>query len=113
MTVQQLIRRMRELYDGFNGRASDADLWTLQDVVGLMPDDVLAIYRDHDGSARRPERGDACLPARLMPIDEVVELQPALHDALSQNAMIGRIAWLWADDQSNYAGLYTDGPLAG
>src|SRR5205085_1865357 len=26
---------------------------------------------------------------------------------------IGRIAWLWSDDNSNFAGLYTDGPLAG
>jgi hypothetical protein len=113
MTVQQLIRRMREMYDGFNSRASDSDLWTLQDAVGLLPDDLLRVYRDHDGAARRPQRGAAILPARLLPIDEAVELQPALNDVLSQAAMIGRIAWLWADDNSNYVGLYTSGPLEG
>jgi hypothetical protein len=113
MTVAQLIRRMRELYDGFNGRASDSELWKLQDAVGLLPDDVLAIYRDHDGAARRPGRGEAYLPARLMPIDEVVEHQPLLDAAMAQSVMIGRIAWLWTDDNSNYVGVYTSGPLEG
>ena len=113
MTTPQLIRRMRELYDGFNGRASDSDLWRLQDAVGLLPDDVLSIYRDHDGSASLPARGSARLPARLLPIDEVIVIQPELFELLSQGPLIGRIAWLWADDHSNFAGLYTDGPLEG
>jgi hypothetical protein len=102
---------MREMYDGFNGRAADSELWRLQDAVGLLPDDLLALYRDHDGSASIPSRGEARLPARLMPIDDVIEMQPALAEALAQATTIGRVAWLWTDDNSNVAGVFTSGPL--
>src|SRR5215218_10336945 len=113
MTTPQLIRRMRELYDGFNGRASDADLWRLQDAVGLLPAEVLTIYRDHDGSGRLPRRGDARLPARLLPVDEVLQVQSAIESAMAEAPSLGRIAWLWTDDNSNYAGVYTSGPFEG
>lgn len=118
--MTNLIRRLRDDYQGFRAPAEDAVLTRLNEAVGPLPDDVLALYRDHDGSEYCPESAtsDGVLPARLMPIEEAIETQPNVRDAWLRMDSVevpaaGEIAWLWTDDNSNYVGVYTSGPLRG
>ncbi|HEX4072025.1 MAG TPA: hypothetical protein VHX68_12665 [Planctomycetaceae bacterium] len=46
-----------------------------------------------------------------MPVREVLDTCAALSAIDEPIPQIGSIAWLWTDDNSNYAGIYVDGPL--
>jgi hypothetical protein len=103
--------KTRSLFDGFNPPASEADLTELRRVVGPVPDDVLLLYQDHDGSKRLPRRGGTALTARLMPVAEMLKNQSLMDRVPIPKA--GTVVWLWTDDNSNYCGIYADGPLQG
>src|SRR4051812_31671110 len=104
---------MRRKYDGFNQSASEEDLAEFESKFSPIPKDVRTIYRDHDGSGELPRGGEALLPVRLMPIGEALEAQRELNSAFHDAPKAGRIVWFWTDDNSNYAGVYTDGMLEG
>ncbi len=46
-----------------------------------------------------------------MPVREVLDTGAALSAIDEPIPQVGSIAWLWTDDNSNYAGIYVDGPL--
>jgi hypothetical protein len=71
---------------------------------GAPPAQLIDLYRYCDGAS---ERGDAYL--RPLPISEVIG-SPDFGPALLQR---WRAVLCFADDESNYAGVYTSGPLAG
>lgn len=71
---------------------------------------------------RRYERFDGIpagalghLPFRLMPLDEVVELNRAVRNGTSISAVLRKygVVLVYADDQSNHAGVFSAGPLYG
>jgi hypothetical protein len=111
MALPDLLRQLRDRYDGFNPPATAADLARLQSTLGPLPDEVLALYRDHDGSPAAPLRDGAWLPTRLLPTNEALDITQTLRSF--DNPSLGDVAWLWTDDNSNYAGVYTTGPAAG
>ena len=76
----------------------------LRESVGWLPDEVLALYRNAEG-----EDGDSFV--RLMEIEEVLKTNANLLSA--GFAQVGPVSWFWTDDNSNYCGIYTDGPLKG
>jgi hypothetical protein len=111
--MNEVIRRLRETCEGFGEPASEAALLRL---AGALPDgagrELLALYRDHDGSAEPLSVRGHPLAARLMSIEEALETTEDLADTLEGEAP-GTALWAWADDQSNYAGVFTSGPLTG
>lgn len=115
VSLDQLIRRLRAEYDGFNRPASDADLARLNQTLGPLQEDALTLYRDHDGSSELPQRreDEEPLPVRLMPITEAIKNQQQLDEYHTGWPPIGRIAWLWTDDNSNYVGIYASGTFEG
>lgn len=117
MPIAELIREMRRRFDAdcFLEPPDPSTIKELQRMTGPLPADALALYADHNGSDSDPvnQRTGARLPGRLLPIEEAIENQQALASPLSEYPSAGRIAWLWYDDTSNYAGIYTDGPLKG
>ena len=113
MAIDDLLRRMRDTFGPFNDPAGEADLRSLQKALGPLPEDVLRLYRDHDGSNAAPPPGEAWLPARLLPVREAIETNAELTAAFADEPRAGEIAWLWTDDNSNYVGVYTSGELKG
>lgn len=111
MSMITHISTLRSKFSGFNPPAIEKDISSLLDTVGHINDDAIAIYRDHDGSNELPEIGDKRLGARLMPIAEVIQFHEAIRKLPDSFTSVGNIAWLWTDDNSNYAGVYTGGPL--
>jgi hypothetical protein len=69
---------------------------------GPVHPDVVALYADHDGM---DEVGD--LHWRLMPSSEAIAT-----NAHGLDGTVG-VHWFWTDDESNYVGIFADGPLAG
>ncbi|MGA2851053.1 MAG: hypothetical protein ABSE46_18785 [Terracidiphilus sp.] len=110
-TLQEVIEKARSTTEGFNPPAEENDLARFQQIVGSLPEDVLALYRNHDGSKRLIRPYSAKLTARLIPIAEALENQLLLNRVSIPKA--GTVAWLWTDDNSNYCGVYTDGLLQG
>jgi hypothetical protein len=103
--MQELIQQLRASGLGFNQPLSEEGIERLEhNLECRLPEDVVALYRDHDGHQRC-----GALIWRLLPSSEVVRL----HKELFQDW--GRIGlrFFWYDEQSNYAGLYVDGPLQG
>ena len=113
MSIRHLIQQMRERYDGWSARPSADESAVFLRAFGALPSEVIELYEDHDGTATLPRRGDAWLPVRLMPMREAIETQPALGELTASVADVGRIVWLWSDDNSNYLGVYTTGRLTG
>src|SRR5262249_6910491 len=109
MELRKVISDLRSRFGGFNSSASAADLSELQASISFVPEDVLAVYRDHDGSPSLPESNGLRLAARLMPIAEVIKTERAMRGYTNTLAKAGELAWLWTDDNSNYCGIYTDG----
>jgi hypothetical protein len=109
--LQKVLEEVRSLYNGFNPPASEESLTELQSSVGPLSDEVVALYRDHSGSNGLPERGRSALTARLMPVAEVLTTQVAMNRL--RIPKIGAAICLWTDDNSNYCGVYTEGPLSG
>ena len=112
MTLREIIRETRAIVSGFNPPAGDRALENLRGVVGRIAEDVLEIYRDHDGSDAIPIVDGFPLAARLMPVKQVLKVQ-AMFAGAKDLPKCGTVLWLWTDDNSNYCGVYADGPLAG
>src|SRR5439155_16487417 len=108
-----LIEEIRAQVDGFNPPATETDLARLHDMVGHLPDDLLLIYRDHDGSVYLPSRDPVRRTARLMPIAEVLRTKQEMAPFAKDLPAEGCVTCFWTDDNSNYCGIYTDGPLSG
>lgn len=113
MELRDLILSMRTRYDGWGERASAGDFGEFLECTGILPAEILELYEDHNGTPGLPSRGDAWLPVRLMPMLEAMEVQAPLAEFTAMLSGVGRIAWLWADDNSNYLGIYTTGRLVG
>lgn len=111
--MKTLIAQMRSDYDGWNSKPAFSELVEFRRLIGALPVDVLSLYQDHDGSPALPRRGDAFLPVRLLPMREALDVQRWLAERTARLADVGRIVWLWTDDNSNYAGIYTTGMLEG
>lgn len=113
MELGKMIWRIRSEFSGFNPPASQEALARLQASLGHLPEGVRALYLDHDGSDDFPEANGIRLAARLMTIAEVIQTRHAMAAHANRLCKLPEIAWLWTDDQSNYCGIYTDGPLSG
>jgi hypothetical protein len=116
MPPEELTNVIREIHarlEGFNPPATENELSRLCDTLGFIPEEISLIYRDHNGSADLPRCGMAQLTARLMPIDEVLDTKRAMVPFAKSLASVGSVTWFWTDDNSNYCGIYTDGPLTG
>jgi len=111
--MEQLLAGLRAIYAGFNPPASEEDLAQLEEITGPLPEDLLRLYRDHDGVSPDLRSDRQPWPARLMPIEEVLRTHDAFIPILDSNPTAGNLTFLWTDDNSNYCGLYTDGPLQG
>lgn len=106
VSIDELIREYHELPLDFNPAATEAELRTLQRRIGVaLPVELIALYRDHNGAA--PQATPAL---RFMSTDEV----RAFHAATAEHLWteLG-VRYFWTDDNSNYAGVYLDGPLTG
>ncbi len=71
-----------------------------------FPEDLLVLYQDHNGMSASKE----WLPMRLMSLEEVLEFHKVV---LEYGWDLWGLRVFWTDDNSNYAGLYITGPLAG
>jgi hypothetical protein len=113
VTLLEMVEEFHTESTSFNLPASTEDLSDLKRAFNCLPDQALLLYKDHNGSDQIPQVGDRKIAARLMPIKEVIETQAALTVLRGSVPTIESPAWLWTDDNSNYIGLYTDGPLRG
>lgn len=113
MNLRKVIAELRTKFGGFNSPASATGLAELQASIGLVPEDVRVVYEDHDGSPNLPKSNGSRLVARLMPIAEAIETGHQMRYMANSLAKVGRVAWLWTDDNSNYCGVYTNGSLRG
>jgi len=101
VNLREIIKEFRTEFANLNMPASTEDLRDLEHAIGGLPDQVLILYRDHNGSAQLPQVRDRKLAARLMPIEEVITTQAALNRLRDSLPTIGALAWLWSDDNSN------------
>lgn len=76
---------------------------------GPPPEAVTDLYACANGSSDAPVHEEQHAPCRLMPVSEVQEVYAELSaiDAV----MLCNPIWLFTDDNSNYAGVYSDHPL--
>jgi hypothetical protein len=107
----EIIAQLRSGVGGLNSPATEEDLAELSRICGKLPPEVWQLYRNHDGSDGLPRAGKRPLVARLMPVHEACDTCAALSEIDEPIPQVGSIAWLWTDDNSNYAGVYVDGPL--
>jgi len=77
-----------------------------QELDCLFPEALLALYTDHNGMPASKE----WLPMRLMSLEEVTDFHQVV---LEYGWDLWGLRVFWTDDNSNYAGLYITGPLAG
>jgi hypothetical protein len=113
MNLEDAITRIQSQFDGLNPPANEDALSRFRDNVGWLPDEVVSFYRNHDGSAQRLCRGDIWLPARPMPIGEVLETRATMEGLGYNLSAVGTVILFWTDDNSNYLGVYMDGLLRG
>ena len=112
--MHPLIGQLRDEFPGWNGPASNEAMDRLQELaVGSLPQDLIGLYRHHDGAPQLQLSGTRMLPARLMPIDEVEKSEKKSRQWLKTFPALGNVLWLWNDDNSNLVGLYTTGPARG
>jgi hypothetical protein len=107
----EIIAQLRAGVGGLNSPAQEENLAELSRICGKLPSEVLQLYRNHDGSVGSLRVGKRQLVARLMPVREVLDTCAALSAIEDPIPQVGSIAWLWTDDNSNYAGIYVNGPL--
>jgi hypothetical protein len=114
-SLVDMLDMLRAGFDGFNEPASERELSKLQEIAGPMPEEVLTIYRRYNGTpAPLAPPGWRWLSIRLMPIMEALGVCMAIDEGLDYPIpKLGSVIWLWTDDNSNYCGLYLDGPAAG
>lgn len=72
-----------------------------------FPEDIRALYERHNGAGHI--NGDAeLLSPRLMPLAEVQSFFEETREFMNPE-----VRFFWTDDNSNYVGVYVDGPLLG
>ena len=111
-TADNLANRLRSLGVSLRPPASATAIANAERTIGLsLPAEVRALYEASDGSdwVQSP-----AIDFRPMRLDEILELTRWL-DGLRSSVIYRRFGALfcWTDDNSNHAGLYTRGPLAG
>lgn len=109
-----LLKRFDAFAEELNPPASSRDLTRLKKLFGGdVPGDLLQVYRHHNGADSCPMVDDILLPVRLIPIHELPEIQELMVPVWARTERLGNVVWLWSDDNSNYVGLYTSGPVKG
>ena len=111
--MDERIQQLRSYPLRFNRGATLAECKALEgNLACRLPSDLLAVYLDHNGADLNDEDDEESkdLPFRLMPINEVRELNTLMQER--EVAKLG-IRLFWTDDNSNYAGLYVEPPLTG
>jgi hypothetical protein len=107
------LAQLRSRCLGFNSRAESNALQALIRELGDLPDEVLQLYGDHDGSDSIPKCAGEWMPGRLLPVREAIETNAGCSDVVDFMPKPGKVALLWTDDNSNYMGVYTSGLLSG
>lgn len=113
MDLREIIQAIRAEFTDLNPPAGAEDLSELERLFGGLPEQVLMLYRDHNGSNGIPHLNGRRLAARLMPIREVLKIQTAMAALSDRLPTVAPVMWLWADDNSNYCGVFTEGTLSG
>jgi hypothetical protein len=49
----------------------------------------------------------------MLPVDEVIQTHTTMMPYVDAMPKVGPVTWCWTDDNSNYCGILTDGPLSG
>ena len=111
MSLEEVLCRIRQELPELNPPATADELRTLQANIGPVPRDVLTLYQDHNGSRFAQGTQAGKLVARLMPIDEAIKTGVAIRRLGDRVPSAEHVVWLWTDDNSNYCGAYTQGPL--
>jgi len=107
--VQRLIERFLALGLPVEPALSDQRVQRLaQQLAAEIPAPVQELYRAFGGL---PSPSD--FPMRLMPPDEVVEIANVLADQAEWLHPATQARYFWTDDNSNYAGVFVEGPLVG
>src|SRR5262245_32731200 len=109
--MNDLIRRLRAFEIECNPPASPKQLKALETEFNApLPNDLRALYRDHNGMA--DARGT--LPLRLLSLDEVRSERETLGLFLETFEWSDRgLVLFFSNDNSDYAGVYLSGPMAG
>jgi hypothetical protein len=78
---------------------------------GTIQPELAELYRSYDGVSDCAEE----MLFRLMPLDEVIEINERFSSGFEISEVLARhhLRWFWSDDESNYLGMFTDGALAG
>jgi len=95
--------------DAANAAATEADLADAEAALGiLMPEEVKNLYRKYNGI---PEYKTKILPFHLLPLSEVLQI----NGVFRKDPIVKKYSLLcfWGDDESNYAGMFVDGPFRG
>src|SRR5436190_23470064 len=113
--VQELIARLEAAGFRFRPGASPAQIQRLEKAIGgALPAELAALY--HHGNGMRPfdygrldEEEASSERFRLMSTREAADEHEDLEPC--RVSIAGRRCF-WTDDESNYAALYVEGPLA-
>jgi hypothetical protein len=100
-------------YEGLNAPAPAATIERLVRAFPDAPEDLLALYREHDGARRLRRRSGDALVGRLLPIDEALETNAIFASTFEFEPLPGRVLWAWTDDNGSHAAVFLDGPLKG
>ncbi len=73
MSLQSVMQQFRIEVQGLRPAANEEDLARLRRSCGPLPEQVVTLYQDHDGSDRYLAIPRKTLPLRLMPIAEVLK----------------------------------------
>ena len=115
--MQDIIARLRQWKVDYRPPATTAQLGALLEVARHpLPEELLQIYADHDGSDDRFAKDGTYLPVRLMPAEEAALHTTEAREMLADYehvASAGEFIALWTDDNGNYVGAYVNGPLRG
>ena len=112
--LDSLLARLRAFNLSFNRPASAVEVSLLGGAIRCkVPDDLRRVYLNHNGYRRLHPP-----PWRLLSIPEAIRANDGFFDP-EEDAFDEPAAWpqslrfFWTDDNSNHAGLYVRGPLAG
>ncbi len=112
--MQRVLERLEALYSCGNPPASSADIESLNAELGPLPSVAMALFARLDGCSMESMRACEVGGLRPMPIAEVRSMTAAINQWFTEDGCwLDSIVWFWADDESNYYGVYTDGPCAG
>src|ERR1700691_6088764 len=84
-------------------RSLDMDFFPPLKDVDSLPEEIRALYSDHDGHSPGP------VPFRLLPVEEARSVTTTLR----KQSLTVEQAIFWSDDHGSYAGLYLAGMLKG